>query len=101
MARDNESIRKEKLTFDQLDEHELEVIREATVTITQLGNERDAINARMNSERKRIKAIGIDLDGWRASKRRLEMDPDDRAKFDHSFEQANIALRIPIPKTLV
>lgn len=101
MARDNESARKEKLAFDQLDEEELATVRDATHAIRRLQEERDAINAEMNSERKKIKAIGVDLDGWRASKRRLEMDPDDRAKFDHSFDQANIALGIAIPKSLI
>jgi hypothetical protein len=94
MARDDEAAR--KLKIEALDEDELETVRSATAEIRACEEERDAINARMNAARKRIKALGVDLDAWRASKRRLEMDPEDRTKFDHSHIQCNKALNVPL-----
>lgn len=94
MARDNEAVR--KIDLEALDEDELSTLKEATREIRSLEVERGEINDKIAAARKRIKALGIDLDAWRASKRRLEMDPDDRTRFDHSHIQCNKALNVPI-----
>ena len=58
------------------------------------------INAAINADRKAIKALGVDLDAWRASKRRLEMDPDVRKDFDRSQLICNNALGVPVQADL-
>lgn len=66
-----------------------------------LVDQRASVNAKINSERKAIKALGnIDMDAWRASLRRKQMDPDVRAEFDRSQELCNEALGVPIQADL-
>lgn len=62
--------------------------------------ERDQINAEMNAARKGIKALGINLDAWRASRRRAKMDPEDRQEFDRSADICNRSFGVPVQEEL-
>ena len=75
-------------------------IARLTREIKKMEDDRSAIGAKINSHRKQIKAFHIDLDAWRASKRRQEMDPDDRAEFDRSAAICNAALGVPMQAEL-
>lgn len=75
---------------------EMATVATLTREINQIETKVKAMNADKNAKRKAIKAIGLDLDAWRASKRRQEMDPDDRAEFDRSHEVCNKALGVPL-----
>lgn len=59
-----------------------------------------ALNADKNSKRKQIRALGVNLDAWRASVTRMRMDPDDRADFDRSREICDKALGVPVQADL-
>lgn len=73
---------------------------ELNVDYNKLETERDNINAKMNAARKSIKALGINLDAWRASRRRQKMDPEDRDEFDRSADICNRAFGVPIQAEL-
>lgn len=75
-------------------------VKERTNNIIALEKKRSSINADINAERKKIKALNIDMDAWKASKRRAEMDPDVRAEFDRSQAVCNAALGVPIQADL-
>lgn len=77
-----------------------EAIASRTKDIVALEAKRADINADINAHRKAIRALGIDLDAWRAAKRRKEMDPDVRAEFDRSATLVNEALGIPVQADL-
>lgn len=95
MARDDS-----KRSNSELNEEALQIVRDKTAEIQKLTKDRSAINAKMNSARKAIKALGIDLDAWRASLRRKEMDPEDRNEFDRSQQECNRALGVPVQADL-
>ena len=79
------------LTREQLGQ-----VEEWTRDVQALEGRRSAINDQIAEKRGAIKALGIDMDAWRAAKRRKEMDPEDRANFDRSQAMVNAALGIPI-----
>lgn len=83
-----------KSNFDLTDEEKQTLIDE-TKAIRAAKKKREDINAQINASRKKIKSLGIDLDAWRASERRWEMDPDERDEFDRSHAIVNQALGIP------
>jgi uncharacterized protein (UPF0335 family) len=85
--------------FD-LSPEDLKEIEQLTRNIIALEKKRDDINADINSDRKKIRALGIDLDAWKASLRRFKMDPDDRDNFDRSRELVDRALGIPVQADL-
>jgi len=75
-------------------------IKQRTGIIIGLEKQRSSINADITAERKAIKALNIDMDAWKASKRRAEMDPDVRAEFDRSQSVCNAALGVPVQADL-
>jgi multidrug resistance efflux pump len=75
-------------------------IADLTREIIQLEKKRESVNADINSARKKIKALNIDMDAWAASKRRASMDPDVRAEFDRSQALCNAAMGVPIQADL-
>ncbi|WP_422057348.1 hypothetical protein [Sphingomonas sp.] len=85
---------------DHNDPEQISLIRECTDKIISLEKQRASINADISAERKRIKASNIDMDAWRAAKRRREMDPDVRAEFDRSQTLCNKALGVPVQADL-
>lgn len=70
-------------------------IKTHTDKIVALSKKRDQVNAEINSERKAIKALNIDLDAWRSAFKRYKMDTDVRAEFDRSKRLVDEALGIP------
>lgn len=77
-----------------------EIIASETANIINFEKQRKVINDKITSARSNIKALNIDMDAWRASKRRQEMDPDVRAEFDRSQSLCNDALGVPIQADL-
>lgn len=75
-------------------------IADLTREIIALEKRRESVNADISSARSKIKALNVDMDAWRASKRRQEMDPDVRAEFDRSQALCNAALGVPIQADL-
>ena len=71
-----------------------------TAEFNQLETQRENINAKMNAARKAIKALGINLDAWRASRKRQKMDPEDRDEFDRSADICNRAFGVPVQADL-
>lgn len=83
-----------------LSPEELNELAKLTMEIQDIEDKVSALNAGKNAKRKAIKAMRIDLDAWRAAKRRLEMDPDQRDHFDQSQATCNAALGVPIQGAL-
>lgn len=75
-------------------------LEDRSANIIRLTKQRADINAKMNADRKAIKALGIDLDAWRSAMRRKEMDPDVRAEFDRSQSICNDVFGIPVQADL-
>lgn len=75
---------------------DMKAIEDATNKIIGLEKKRESINADINSERKKIRALGVNLDAWRASLTRLRMDEDKRAEFDRSRIVCDQALGVPV-----
>ena len=84
---------------DLSDEDKAQVAKLTAEIITQ-EKQRAALNAKINSNRKQIKAFGLDLEAWAASKKRQAMDPDVRAEFDRSLTITAEALGVPIQGSL-
>lgn len=96
MPKNNEDPR----SNSELTEAEKLSLQEETAKYHGLQTQRDNINAKMNSCRKTIKALGINLDAWRASLKRQAMDPEKRTEFDRSAEECNKAFGIPVQQDL-
>lgn len=77
-----------------------EIIRDRTDRIISLERQRKAINDDIGAERSAIKALNIDMDAWKAGKRRYAMDKDVRSEFDRSITVVNAALGIPVQAEL-
>lgn len=77
-----------------------EIIRAETANVVMLERKRKAINDDISASRSKIKACKIDMDAWKASKRRQAMDPDVRAEFDRSHQFINAALGVPVQGSL-
>jgi len=75
-------------------------LEDRSANIVRLSKQRADLNAKINADRKAIKALGIDLDAWRAAMRRKEMDPDVRAEFDRSQSICNDVFGIPVQADL-
>ncbi|MEA3537633.1 MAG: hypothetical protein U9R73_00720 [Pseudomonadota bacterium] len=84
---------------DLSDEDKAQIAKLTTEIVAQ-EKQRAALNAKINSNRKQIKAYGIDLEAWAASKKRQAMDPDVRAEFDRSLTITAEALGVPIQGSL-
>lgn len=89
----------ETLSNSELSAEDRQAVADHTKKIRLLKRDRSELNAEINSERKKIRALGIDLDAWRASERRYEMDPDERSEFDRSYDECNMALGVPAHAT--
>lgn len=83
-----------------LSDEDLKEIEAETRAIMKWMKDRENINAEINSSRKKIRALGINLDAWRASFTRMQMDPDDRDDFDRSRELCDEALGVPVQADL-
>ena len=80
-----------------MDDQEIkDAINAMTKDIIALENKRSSINADINAHRKKIKSMGVDLDAWKAQKRRAAMDEDERIEFDRSATLVANALGKPI-----
>jgi hypothetical protein len=77
-----------------------EIIATETGNIIQFEKRRSAINDDITASRSKIKALNIDMDAWRAAKRRQSLDPDVRSEFDRSATVCNAALGCPIQADL-
>jgi uncharacterized coiled-coil DUF342 family protein len=75
-------------------------LAELNAEIDKHEGQREVINSKINAARKSIKALGIDLDAWRASRRRAKMDPEDRDSFDRAAAVCNRAFGVPIQAEL-
>lgn len=75
-------------------------LEDRSANIVRLSKQRADLNAKINADRKAIKALGIDLDAWRAAMRRKEMDPDVRTEFDRSQSICNDVFGIPVQADL-
>lgn len=75
---------------------DMKAIEDATAAILGLEKRRESINADIASERAKIKALGVNMDAWRASFTRSKMDPDKRDEFDRSRLVCDQALGIPV-----
>ncbi|MES2289312.1 MAG: hypothetical protein V4530_06190 [Pseudomonadota bacterium] len=77
-----------------------EIIRDNTDAIVALEKQRKNINDKISEKRSEIKALNIDMDAWKAGKRRYAMDKDVRSEFDRSITVVNAALGIPVQADL-
>ena len=82
------------------DPEQMTRIKALTAEIRKLEADRKAVNESIGERRAAIKAMGVDMDAYAASKRRMEMDPDDRDVFDRSQALCNAALGVPVQKDL-
>lgn len=75
---------------------DMKLIEDATAKVIGLEKKRESINADIASERAKIKALGINMDAWRATLARFKMDEDKRAEFDRSRIVCDQALGVPV-----
>jgi predicted nucleic acid-binding Zn-ribbon protein len=76
------------------------IIQTETAKVIALEKQRKSINDDIAAAKSTIKALNVDMDAWKASKRRQAMDPDVRAEFDRSQALCNEALGVPIQADL-
>lgn len=80
---------------DHNDPECLAQIKDRTLNIIALKKQRESINAKINSDRKAIKALNVNMEAWAGALKRFEMDPDQREEFDRSRMLCDNALGVP------
>ncbi len=96
MAKDPPQV----ISNSELSEADLKKIEDAVAEMARLENERSAINADIDAERKKVIALGIPAEALRASVARSKMDPEQREAFDQGRRWVDQALGIPVQADL-